>query len=179
MPLDVATKRNCFPQLSRRLVLLFETLSGSLLNLGSGEPMAFEPDILITTPEGIALVVEAKVSLQNLARSEDELKHYMVRMQCPIGLLITPEHMWLYRDFYTVDSATSVQRVGEFDVAKLWHQKPPLQGAAFEGFVQQWLEDLVAEYPNRELPGELNEALGRYIVPAVATGDMRAAHVRY
>ncbi len=147
--------------------------------LNPGGPMAFEPDILITTPDGIALVVEAKVSLQNLARSEEELKRYMVRMQCPIGLLITPEHMWLYRDFYTVDSATSVQRVGEFDVATLWHQKPPAQGSAFEGFVQQWLEDLVAEYPDRELPKDLNEALGKYIVPAVAAGDMRAAHVRY
>ena len=141
--------------------------------------MAFEPDIVITGPEGIMLVVEAKVSLQNLPRSEQELKQYMVRMRCPIGLLITPEHMWLYRDFYTVDSVRSVQQVGEFDVAKLWHQKPPAQGVAFEAFVQQWLEDLVAEYPNRELPKELNEALEQYILPAVATGDMRAAHVRY
>jgi len=100
-------------------------------------------------------------------------------MRCPIGLLITPEHMWLYQDFYTADSAGSVQRVGECSVAKLWHRKPPAQGAAFETFVQQWLEDLVAEHANRELSGELNEALGEYILPAVATGDMRAAHVRY
>jgi hypothetical protein len=141
--------------------------------------MAFEPDIVITAPEGIMLVVEAKVSLQNLPRSEQELKQYMVRMRCPIGLLITPERMWLYRDFYTVDPARSVQRVGEFDVAKLWHRKPPAQGVDFEAFVQQWLEDLVDEYPNRELPKELNEALGEYILPAVATGDVRAAHVRY
>jgi hypothetical protein len=141
--------------------------------------MAFEPDILITTPEGIALVVEAKLNLKNLPRSEDELKRYMVVMRCPIGLLITPERMWLYRDFYTADSAQSVQRVGEFDVAKLWDREPPAQEAAFEAFVQQRLEDLVAEYPNRELPKELNEALGEYILPAVATGEMRAAHVRY
>ena len=141
--------------------------------------MAFEPDIIITTPEGITLVVEAKVNLQNLPRSEAELKQYMVRMRCPVGLLITPQHMWLYRDFYMADAAESVQRVGEFDVAKLWHQKPPVQGVAFEAFVQQWLGDLIAEYPNRELPKELNEALGEYILPAVSTGDMRAAHVRY
>jgi hypothetical protein len=58
-------------------------------------------------------------------------------------------------------------------------EKPPAQGVDFEAFVQQWLEDLVAEYPNRELPKELNEELGEYILPAVATGDVRAAHVRY
>jgi len=141
--------------------------------------MAFEPDVVITDHEGITLVVEAKVTLKNLPRTEQELKQYMVRMRCPIGLLITPEHMWLYRDFYTVDSGQSVQRVGEFDVAKLWHRRPPAQGVAFEAFVQQWLEDLVTEYPNRELPKELNEALGEYILPAVATGDIQAAHARY
>jgi hypothetical protein len=96
--------------------------------------MAFEPDIVITVPEGIKLVVEAKVSLQNLPRSEQELKQYMGRMRRPIGLLIAPEHMWLYRDFYTVDSAQSVRRVGEFDVAKLWRQKPPAQGVTFRSF---------------------------------------------
>ena len=40
--------------------------------------MAFEADILITTPDGIELVVEAEVSLPNLERTEEELKKYMV-----------------------------------------------------------------------------------------------------
>ncbi len=140
--------------------------------------MAFEPDILITTPDGITLVVEAKTTLPNLERTEEDLKQYMFGMQCPLGLLITPERMWLYRDFYTAASPLSVQRVGEFNVKPLWRQPPPSQGAAFEAFVQQWLEDL-ANQPTGDFPKELREALREYVLPAVTGGEVRAAHPRY
>ncbi len=140
--------------------------------------MAFQPDIIITTPDGISLVAEAKVTLPNLKRTEEDLKQYMVGMQCPIGLLITPERMWLYRDSYTTRSSQSVQRVGVFVLRPLWRRPPPSQGAPFEIFVQQWLEDL-ANQPTKELPDGLREALREYVLPAVTSGDVRAAHPRY
>jgi len=43
--------------------------------------MAFQPDIIITTRDGVSLVVEAKVNLPNLECSEEDLKQYMVSMQ--------------------------------------------------------------------------------------------------
>jgi hypothetical protein len=92
--------------------------------------MAFQPDIIITTPDGISLVAEAKVTLPNLKRTEEDLKQYMVGMQCPIGLLITPERMWLYRDSYTTRSPQSVQRVGEFDLRPLWRRTTTVTGGA-------------------------------------------------
>ncbi len=140
--------------------------------------MAFQPDILVTTPEGVMLVVEAKVILPNLSRTEEDLKEFMVRMQCPIGLLITPERMWLYRDFYTTGSRKSVERIGEFNVTPLWPKRPPSHPGPFEMFVQQWLEDLVTEQPYKDLPKELREALREYVMPAVARGEVRAAHPR-
>ena len=140
--------------------------------------MAFQPDIIITTPDGIILVIEAKVYVSNLERTEEDLKQYMFGMQCPVGLLITPERMWLYRDSYTTRSPQSVQRVGEFDPKPLWQQPPPSQGAAFEMFVQQWLED-IGKLPGRDLPNELREAIREYVLPAVTAGDVRAAHPRY
>ena len=140
--------------------------------------MAFQPDIIITTPDGIILVIEAKVYVSNLERTEEDLKQYMFGMQCPVGLLITPERMWLYRDSYTTRSPQSVQRVGEFDPKPLWQQPPPSEGAAFEMFVQQWLEDL-GKLPDRDLPNELREAIREYVLPAVTAGDVRAAHPRY
>ncbi len=140
--------------------------------------MAFQPDILVTTPDGITLVIEAKVTLPNLERTEEDLKQYMVSVQCPVGLLITPERMWLYRDSYTTRSPQSVQRVGEFNPKPLWQQPPPSQGEPFEMFVQQWLEDLPKQ-PAKEVPNELREALREYILPAVRSGDVRAAHPRY
>jgi hypothetical protein len=140
--------------------------------------MDFHPDILITTPDGIALVAEAKVNLPNLERTEEQLKRYMLGMQCPIGLLITPERLWLYRDSYSSRSAESVRRVGEFSARLLWPQPPPSEPAAFEIFVQQWLEYL-ANQPIEELPIELRQALQEYVLPAVAAGEVRAAHPRY
>jgi len=88
--------------------------------------MAFHPDILVTTAElpRIALVVEAKVRIPDLDRTEQELKRYMVGMQCPVGLLVTPDRLWLYRDLYTGRSENSVQRVGEYDATALWGQTP-------------------------------------------------------
>ena len=60
--------------------------------------MAFEPDIIITTPDGRLMVIEAKVTMNDLPRTEEALKRYMVGMQYPFGLLITPEKGWVYRD---------------------------------------------------------------------------------
>lgn len=140
--------------------------------------MAFQPDILITTPDGVSLVVEVKVTRPNLEFAEEQLKQYMFGMQCPVGLLITPERLWLYRDSYTSRSPQSVQRVGEFNVESLWKQPPPSQEAPFEIFVQRWLEDL-ARQPIKELPNPLREALREYVLPAVTNGEVRAAHPRY
>lgn len=139
--------------------------------------MAFQPDILVTTPDGVTLVIEAKVTLPDLQRTEQQLKLYMINMQCPTGVLITPERMWLYRDSFTARSPESVRRVGVFDVKSLWHQPPPTQAAGFESFVQRLFEDLAKE-PSRAIPDDLREPLREYILPAVINGDVRAAHPR-
>lgn len=141
--------------------------------------MAFQPDILVTSlnePQ-VRLVIEAKPNLTNLDRTEAELKQYMVLMQCPIGMLITPDRMWLYRDSYTARTPDSIHRVGEYNVKALWRDPPPLQAARFEAFVQQRLEDL-AKTPAQELPSDLRDALREYILPAITSGEVRAAHPR-
>jgi len=142
--------------------------------------MAFQPDTLVTSPDEprVTLVIEAKVHLPNLDRTEAELKQYMVRMQCPIGVLITRQRMWLYRDSYTTRAPDSIQRVGEYNIESLWRDPPPTQGARFEAFVQQRFEDL-AKTPAQGLPADLRDALREYILPAIAAGDVRAAHPRY
>src|SRR3989442_719476 len=116
--------------------------------------MAFHPDILVTSPEEshAALVIEAKVHIPNLDRADEQIKQYMVGMQCPVGLLITPERLRLYRDFYTDRSSRSVQRIGDYNAAPLWApESPPRDELRFEIFVQHWLERL-ANQPQRDLP---------------------------
>jgi hypothetical protein len=141
--------------------------------------MAFQPDIVVTSLDEprVALVIEAKVHLPNLDRTEAQLKQYMVRMQCPIGMLITAERMWLYRDSYTTRTPDSIQRVGEYNIKSLWREPPPTEAALFESFVQRRLEDLV-DTPVEQLPSDLREALREYILPAIAAGDVLAAHPR-
>jgi hypothetical protein len=141
--------------------------------------MAFQPDILVTSPDEprVRLVIEAKVHLPNLDRTEAQLKQYMVRMQCPIGMLITPERMWLYRDSYTTRAPDSIQRIGEYNIKSLWREPPPTQGGLFEVFVQHRLEDL-ANTPVHGLPTDLRDVLRDYVLPAITAGDMRAAHPR-
>ncbi len=139
--------------------------------------MAFQPDIIVTGPDGLMLVVEAKTSLPNLEHSEEQLKRYMSGMQCPTRVLITPEHIWVYRDLPT-RTPQSIQRIGEFDTKGLWQQPPPAEAMLFEVFVQQWLERL-AQQPTQQLPPSISETFREYVVPAVTNGEVRAAHPRY
>lgn len=139
---------------------------------------AFQPDIIVTGSDGVMLVVEVKVSVPNLEVTEEQLKRYMSGMQCPTGVLITPEHIWVYRDLYTARTPQSIQRIGEFDTKGLWQQSPPAEATLFEVFVQQWLERLAQE-PAQELPPNISGTFREYVVPAVMNGEVRAAHPRH
>src|SRR5580704_6656211 len=108
------------------------------LSVGSS-PMAFQPDILIATPDGRVMVIDAKVTMSDFPRTEEALKRYMVAMQYPFGLLITPKKGWLYRDRYSSLSPESVKQVEEFDSTRIWRRDPPRKGLEFEAFVQQWI----------------------------------------
>jgi hypothetical protein len=139
--------------------------------------MAFEPDIIISTPDGRLMVIEAKVSMNDLPRTEEALKQYMVAMQYPFGLLITPERGWVFRDSYSSLSSASIHQVEEFDSVRLWRQNPPREPFEFEAFVQRWIEDL-ADFPIQSLPPQLKDIIQGYVLPAIAAGEVKAAHPR-
>ena len=67
--------------------------------------MPFEPDIVVTETghHRVNLVVDVKTTLPDLQQTELGLKKYMYLVQCPTGLLITPDRLWLYQDGYTAD----------------------------------------------------------------------------
>ena len=99
----------------------------------------------------------------------------MIGMQCPTGILITPERIWLYRDLYT--SPPTVGQIGEFEMHGLWPHPPPLEPASFEGFVQEWLERLTQQ-PIDKLPQRIGKVFREYVFPAIEAGEVRAAHPR-
>jgi len=147
------------------------------------QTMAFEPDIIVADPEtsDIALVVEAKTSVPDLKNSERQLKRYMAAMHCPVGLIVTPLRLWLYRDRYLSSSEDSVARIAEFDIDRVlnFEQGYGVRDAfAFERLVQEWLEGLGTEAGLRELPPDLRRAVQSYIVPAISQGVVRAGHPR-
>jgi hypothetical protein len=141
--------------------------------------MPFEPDIVVTElgHHRVNLVVDVKTTLPDPTETELGLKKYMYLRQCPTGLLITPDRMWLYQDEYTSRSPESVELVGKFDLEHVWEDPPPKQETRFETFVQRWLEDLSRQQAEH-LPKDLRNAVREYILPAVEHGEIRAAHPR-
>jgi hypothetical protein len=146
--------------------------------------MAFEPDIIVTGAESseIALVAEVKTNLRDIEISKLQLKRFMAAMRCPVGLLVTPERLWLFRDRYLSSSEDSITQVAEFDVKSVLNFEQARAGRAdelaFEQLVQSWLEGLATESGLRELPAELRRTAQLYIVPAISQGTIRAGHPR-
>ena len=138
----------------------------------------------MTAAEGseIALVAEAKTNLRDIEASKLQLKKFMAAMRCPVGLLVRPERLWLFRDQYLSSSEDSITQVAEFDVRSVLDFEQTctsrMDAQAFEQLVQSWLEGLATESGLRELPTELRSTAQLYIVPAVTKGAVRARHPR-
>ena len=145
--------------------------------------MSFQPDIIVTGAEisEISLVAEVKTNLGDIEASKLQLKTFMAGMRCPVGLLVTPERLWLFRDRYLSSSEDSIAEVGEFDVKSVLRFKPRPGSAdslAFEQLVQSWLEGLAIESSLCELPPALRRAAQLDILPALSQGTVRAGHPR-
>jgi hypothetical protein len=157
--------------------------------------MPFSPDIVVTTEDtpGMLMIVETKLSSQESSQDESQLKSYMFRMRCPIGLFITPDEIVVYHDTYTSLSEQSVRRVGTFPAPKDWSVfKAPHHGsdspsvrdigraALFEEHVKSWLEQLRSSPSDdiNKIPDETRGALVDYVVPALTQGIVRAGGPR-
>jgi len=152
--------------------------------------MPFSPDIIVTgedTPR-ILLVAEAKLSSAIREEDESQLKTYMLHMRCPIGLLVTPDAVEVFRDTYTAHSEKSVEHVASFASPKTWDvfrvghhgSREPLLEFRFEEAVKSWLEQLGTS-PSaclNESPKETRVALADYILPALTQGVVRSAGPR-
>lgn len=150
--------------------------------------MAFQPDIIVTSADApdVALVVEVKVALPDLAGTERQLRHFMHGMRCPLGMLVTASSLRLYRDKYRDQDESSIEFVGEFPLpaslsgtASSLRGRGPEQARAFEGAVQSWLEDLAADVEHGELVEPLRTALETHVLPALGGAEVRAARPRW
>jgi hypothetical protein len=154
--------------------------------------MNFGPDIIVAEPgvPRISVVVEARLRFEDFAAAESHLREYMVKIASPLGLLISPRHISIYRNLYSSYGNDAIQLLGPFEMPAGWLQSIGAQQLsaddsvtsrgqdAFEQAVQRWLEQLGSYGSVDVLKGfspEAVEALSDNVLPAVATGVVRAA----
>jgi hypothetical protein len=143
--------------------------------------MAFTPDVIVTTdysPATIALVAEAKDATANLDDAALPLKHYMLQMSCPVGIIFTPRILRIYKDRFLERSENSIELVGDFPTHELLRAWQPVPGAelAVESALINWLDDLARTGEVRVSDPRLKSAVDEYILPAVSGGRVSIAH---
>lgn len=151
--------------------------------------MPFDPDIIVTNRDAhdLALVVEVKLQFADLETEERQLRRYMFGMGCPVGMLVTPRTLRLYRDRYKEYGQDSVEFVGEFPIETVFAAElaaAKVSGGANHGFdlenaVQSWLERLADGAPLSALSEPLRSALQEHVLPALERGEIRAARPRW
>jgi hypothetical protein len=140
--------------------------------------MALQPDILVTRPDwpDVLLVVELRTDRVDSENPDAELKVYMARMQCPAGMLVTPDWTRFYRHSYLDRIPEAIELAGECGTRELFGPalgKGPLQEELLYFVVQQWLGNLRAgevEY----WPESVRNAIWANILPSVLKGEVRA-----
>jgi hypothetical protein len=142
--------------------------------------MQFEPDIVVTIPGESRpyLVVEAKLQPHMTA----PLKHYMLRMRSPAGLLVTRDLVTILRDTFRGDSEDSIEEVGAIPTSKIPELQPFAAGlrtdpVAFEDAVQEWLVQLRNRLVHGYARG-VDPILAEHVMPALAAGEIRAGGPR-
>ena len=172
-------ERYLSPIFGKSHVLLFAQWDG----VCSKSAMPAQADIIVSSPDSteVKLVVEAKLRITERQDAEHQLKNFMLQVRCPLGLLVSPQRLFVYIDRFTSDSEESIEQIGEFDIAGLLKVRPGADGdpVAFENAVQAWLENLsTISIRDRVRDPKLLEIINHYILPAVETGVVRAAGPR-
>jgi hypothetical protein len=143
--------------------------------------MSLSPDFYVIasgSPGAIQLVVEARLTNQLNASGEKQLKRYMLGMDCPVGLLVTPEKFWVYRDTYTNRTESSIERRGPFrvpvdsEIVRVAKNGNPID---FEHAVRAWLERLARTRSLKGFSADAVDAFDTLILPALASGEIRSS----
>jgi hypothetical protein len=144
--------------------------------------MPLRPDIVVTRPDSpeVLLVVEVKGNDAGQKSAEAALKSYMVHVNCPVGLLVTPEQVYFYRNRYTDYTPQTIALIGECPTGELLGTFPAGEAAEsyLERLVEEWLEGLRVG-SSRSWPSAVREAIESSVLPAVADGIVRAGGPRW
>lgn len=143
--------------------------------------MAFTPDVIVTTdysPATIALVAEAKGTAANLDEVALRLKQYMLWMNCPVGIIFTPQVLRIYKDRFLGRTQDSIEMVGDFPTGELFNarQQVVVSESAVESTLFQWLDELAHTGQVRVSNQRLRSAIDEHILPAISGGRVSIVH---
>jgi hypothetical protein len=145
--------------------------------------VSFRPDILVVSPDELTthLLVEVGSSVADPNR-ETSLKHQMIRMGAPTGLLVTPDWVTVFRDSfksYAEDSIARVDQVstGEIEDLQRFVGRQSTSEAEFEDAVQNWLDQLKYRLERGYLRGS-DLKFREHLLPALELGEIRATGPR-
>src|ERR1022692_3523178 len=131
--------------------------------------MAFTPDVIVTTdysPGIIALVAEAKGATANLDEAALQLKEYMLRTGCPVGIIFTPQVLRIYKYRFLGRTQDSIELVGDFPSGELLEARKPVAAAesAVESTLAGWLDELALTGQVAVSDQRLKSAINEYIL---------------
>ena len=138
-----------------------------------------QPDIVVASPDEAAvhLVVEVKVGTHDVRATERQLKQIMLRMRAPVGLLVTPQQVRIFRDTFAGNGDESVIDEGSIPTSSIAELQSFALGYRREAFefeeaVQEWLEGL--RYRLTQGYGRGPDALlAKHVMPALSLGEIR------
>ena len=145
--------------------------------------MAFTPDVIVTTdysPATIALVGEAKGAGADIEEEALRLKEYMLQMGCPVGIILTPQVLRIYKYRFLGRTQDPIELVGDFPSGELLEAREPAAGAesAVESALIGWLDELANAGQVGVRDQRLRSAINEHILPAISGGRVSIVHPR-
>ncbi len=137
------------------------------------------PDVLVLASDlpRIELVAQIKTELPERAEVEADLRAYMLRTKCAVGLLVTLETTSIFHDTFSSYAPESIALVAELPTRELLQlpRSTTLSEAELETALISWLERLAtgstAALPSDE---EARDKVTEHVLPAVAEGRVMA-----
>ena len=119
------------------------------------------------------LIVEVKRRGESIDKSSvEQLGSFMTRNNCPLGLLVTPDQTWLFRNTYEIEDA--IEEIAQFDTPTLLGvSETPDSEAELEQLVGRWLESLTSG-STANVQEQVAHDVARYLLPEVTEGRVES-----
>jgi hypothetical protein len=141
--------------------------------------MLSRPDIVVAKRESYEVLLAVEVKGIAAQDSAEGLKEYMVRQNCPAGILVNPETVLFLTNRYTDFKPSSIEQTGACTTPELLGQTAGRRQTEADMVerVLLWLDTLAAA-PRMSWPPCARESIETLVLPAVLNGVVRSTGKR-